>query len=136
MAPALPRLGEHAARVTQGHRAVAGQSWKSACRAGTKRQPACLAGTRRTASSAPEANDEHLDVPLFRHPLWPPAMGTVPACGPVTACPNRHAALSNTLSLLKYAIPLVSIVACCYFDAGQLDVQQAICLVCVPWPVG
>ena len=51
----LPRLGEHAARVTQGHRAVAGQSWKSACRAGTKRQPACLAGTRRTAASAPEA---------------------------------------------------------------------------------
>ena len=67
MAPALPRLGEHAARVTQGHRAVAGQSWKSAGRAGTKRQPACLAGTRRTASSAPEADDEHLDVPLFRH---------------------------------------------------------------------
>ncbi len=56
--------------------------------------------------------------------------------GLTTTCPNRHAALSNALSLPKYAIPLVSIVACCYFDAGQSDVQQAICLVGVSWPVG
>jgi hypothetical protein len=56
--------------------------------------------------------------------------------GPTTKCPNHHAALSNTLSLLKYAIPLVSIVACCYFDAGQPDVQQALCLVGASWPVG